>query len=199
MTELVEHGQLFIGGELTDPLGEDVIEVVSPHTEEVIGRVPHASREDVDRAVAVARRAFDEGPWPRMTLDERIGIVARVKDAIAVRHEEIARVISCENGSPYSWSVLAQALGAMMVWDAAITVAPPRLRPPVPSRRAGRRRGGADPSGGGELPGGGHRDHAGGEWGAGVPAGGVGPGAATDGRYARKKIKNHGSGPSIWP
>ena len=44
MTELVEHGQLFIGGELTDPLGQDVIEVVSPHTEEVIGRVPHASR-----------------------------------------------------------------------------------------------------------------------------------------------------------
>ena len=43
MTELVEHGQLFIGGELTDPLGEDVIEVISPHTEEVIGRVPHAS------------------------------------------------------------------------------------------------------------------------------------------------------------
>ena len=42
---------------------------------------------------------------------------------IAVRHEEIARSISSQNGSPYSWSVLAQALGAMMVWDAAITVA----------------------------------------------------------------------------
>jgi acyl-CoA reductase-like NAD-dependent aldehyde dehydrogenase len=112
MTELVEHGQLFIGGELTDPLGKDVIEVISPHTEEVIGRVPHASTEDVDRAVAVARRAFDEGPWPRMSLDERIEVVTRIKDGIAVRHEEIARVISSENGSPYSWSVLAQALGA---------------------------------------------------------------------------------------
>jgi aldehyde dehydrogenase (NAD+) len=123
MTELVEHGQLFIGGELTDPLGEDVIEVISPHTEEVIGRVPHASPADVDRAVAVARTAFDRGPWPRMGLDERIGIVTRIKDGIAARYEEIARVISCENGSPYSWSVLAQALGAMMVWDAAITVA----------------------------------------------------------------------------
>src|SRR5438067_606632 len=59
MTELVEHGQLFIGGELTDPLGSDVIEVISPHTEQVIGRVPHACRADVDRAVAAARRAFD--------------------------------------------------------------------------------------------------------------------------------------------
>ena len=85
--------------------------------------MPHASPADVDRAVAAARKAFDEGPWPRMTLDERIAVVTRIKDAIAVRHEEIARVICSENGSPYSWSVLAQALGAMMVWDAAITVA----------------------------------------------------------------------------
>ncbi|MEW2085955.1 aldehyde dehydrogenase [Streptomyces sp. NPDC005283] len=123
MTELVEHGKLFIGGEWTDPLGSDVIEVVSPHTERVIGRVPHASPADVDRAVAAAREAFDEGPWPRMTLDERIAVITRIKDAIAVRHEEIARSISTQNGSPYSWSVLAQALGAMMVWDAAITVA----------------------------------------------------------------------------
>ncbi|MGY1501280.1 aldehyde dehydrogenase [Streptomyces sp. QTS52] len=123
MTELVEHGQLFIGGELTDPLGKDVIEVISPHTEEVIGRVPHASTADVDRAVASARTAFDEGPWPRLTLDERIAVVTRIKDGIAARYEEIGRVISSENGSPYSWSVLAQALGAMMVWDAAITVA----------------------------------------------------------------------------
>ncbi|WP_030238736.1 MULTISPECIES: aldehyde dehydrogenase [unclassified Streptomyces] len=123
MTELVEHGQLFIGGELTDPLGQEVIEVISPHTEEVVGRVPHASAADVDRAVAVARRAFDEGPWPRMSLDERIEVVSRIKDGIAARHDEIARVISGQNGSPYSWSVLAQALGAVMVWDSAITVA----------------------------------------------------------------------------
>ncbi|MBX7551386.1 aldehyde dehydrogenase [Streptomyces sp. NPDC004232] len=123
MTELMEHGQLFIGGELTDPAGKDVIEVISPHTEEVVGRVPHASRADVDHAVAVARRAFDEGPWPRATQEERIEVVTRIKDGIAARHEEIARVISSENGSPYSWSVLAQALGAMMVWDAAIRVA----------------------------------------------------------------------------
>ncbi|UUN26633.1 aldehyde dehydrogenase [Streptomyces sp. FIT100] len=123
MTELVEHGELFIGGELVEPLGSDTIEVVSPHTEQVIGRVPHASRADVDRAVAAARGAFDDGPWPRMGLEERIEVVGRIKDAIAVRHEEIARSISSQNGSPYSWSVLAQALGAMMVWDAAITVA----------------------------------------------------------------------------
>ncbi|MFE3688578.1 aldehyde dehydrogenase [Streptomyces sp. NPDC059095] len=134
MTELVEHGQLFIGGELTDPLGSDVIEVISPHTEQVIGRVPHASRADVDRAVAAARRAFDAGPWARTTPEERIEVVSRIKDAILVRHEEIARSISSQNGSPYSWSVLAQALGAMMVWDSAITVA---RQFPYEERRSG--------------------------------------------------------------
>ncbi|MER5562930.1 aldehyde dehydrogenase [Streptomyces sp. CB01201] len=134
MTELVEHGQLFIGGELTDPLGSDVIEVISPHTEQVIGRVPHASRADVDRAVAAARRAFDTGPWARTTPEERIEVVSRIKDAILVRHEEIARSISSQNGSPYSWSVLAQALGAMMVWDSAITVA---RQFPYEERRSG--------------------------------------------------------------
>ncbi|MFF9772119.1 aldehyde dehydrogenase [Streptomyces sp. NPDC013978] len=123
MTELVEHGQLFIGGELTDPLGTDVIEVVSPHSEEVIGRVPHASRADVDRAVAAARHAFDHGPWPRTTLDERIEVVTRIKDAFAVRHEEFARIISAENGTPFTSSVMVQALASMMAWDAAITTA----------------------------------------------------------------------------
>ncbi|MCX5407566.1 aldehyde dehydrogenase [Streptomyces sp. NBC_00335] len=123
MTELVEHGKLFIGGEWTDPLGSDTIKVVSPHTGQVIGSVPHASKADVDRAVAVARKAFDEGPWPRTTLEERIAVVTRIKDAIGARYEEIAASISSQNGSPYSWSIMAQALGPMMVYDAAITVA----------------------------------------------------------------------------
>ncbi|MEV0444873.1 aldehyde dehydrogenase [Streptomyces spectabilis] len=123
MTELVEHGQLFIGGELTDPVGKDVIEVVSPHTGEVFARVPHAAPADVDRAVALARKAFDEGPWPRMGLDERIEVVTKIKDGLAARHEELARVISSENGTPITASVMVQALAAMMVWDAAITTA----------------------------------------------------------------------------
>ncbi|MFP3991104.1 aldehyde dehydrogenase [Streptomyces sp. E11-3] len=123
MTELVEHGKLFIGGEWVAPHGKGVIEVISPHTEQVIGRVPHAAPADVDRAVALARRAFDEGPWPRMTLDERIAVVTRIKDAFAVRHEEIARVISSENGTPYTSSVMVQSLASMMVWEAALSTA----------------------------------------------------------------------------
>ncbi|MER6914299.1 aldehyde dehydrogenase [Streptomyces sp. NPDC000594] len=123
MTDFVEHGKLFVGGRLTDPLSTATIEVVSPHSEEIIGRVPHASPADVDRAVAAARRAFDEGPWPRLPLDERIAVVTRIKDGIAARHEEIARLISAQNGSPYSWSVFAQGLGPVLVWDTFIGIA----------------------------------------------------------------------------
>ncbi len=134
MAQFTEHARLFIGGTWADPAGTDTIDVVSPHTEAVIGRVPHASREDVDRAVAAARTAFDSGVWAETPLAERLDVVTRIKDGIAARHEELARVISAQNGSPYSWSVLAQALGAMMVWDCAIGVA---RDIPYEERRAG--------------------------------------------------------------
>ncbi|WKX70087.1 aldehyde dehydrogenase [Streptomyces sp. XD-27] len=119
----VEYGHLVIGGAPAEPAGRGTIEVVSPHTEAVIGRVPHATREDVDRAVATARAAFDAGPWPRSDPKERIAVVTRIKDALAARHEEVARTVTAQNGSPYSWSVLGQALGAVMVWEAALAVA----------------------------------------------------------------------------
>ncbi|MGH4027967.1 aldehyde dehydrogenase [Actinomycetota bacterium Odt1-20B] len=121
--DIKEYGQLVIGGELVDPLGRDVIEVVSPHTGEVFARVPHAAPADVDRAVATARKAFEEGPWPRMTVEERIEVIGKIKDLFAARHEEVARTISSENGTPFTASVMVQALSSMMAWDAAIAIA----------------------------------------------------------------------------
>jgi acyl-CoA reductase-like NAD-dependent aldehyde dehydrogenase len=73
--------------------------------------------------VGAARRAFDSGPWRRTTLDERIAVVTRIKDAFAVRHEDFARLISAQNGTPYTSSVMVQALASLMVWDAAIATA----------------------------------------------------------------------------
>ncbi|WP_419994563.1 aldehyde dehydrogenase [Streptomyces boninensis] len=123
MSALVEHEQLYIGGQLVAPAGQDTIEVVSPHTEEVIGRVPHASREDVDRAVAAARKSFDSGVWADRPLAERIEVVTRIKDAFAVRYEEISKVISTENGTPITAGAMMQGLASMMVWDANINIA----------------------------------------------------------------------------
>ncbi|MGW1837673.1 aldehyde dehydrogenase [Streptomyces sp. NPDC002067] len=134
MSDLVEHGKLYIGGELVDPAGTGTLDVISPHTEQLIGRVPHATRTDVDRAVVAARTSFDSGVWADTPLDERIAVITRIKDAFAVRSEEIAKVISAENGTPYTSGVMVQALAAMLVWDAALTVARDF---PFEERRAG--------------------------------------------------------------
>ena len=117
MTAVTEFETLLIGGKMTRPASDARIEVVSPHTEEVIGRVPSAAPADIDAAVAAARAAFDSGPWPRMALKERLEILARLSELLKPRAEDIGRLISRQNGSPYSWSVLAQAYAPIMVLD----------------------------------------------------------------------------------
>ncbi|MEU9606600.1 aldehyde dehydrogenase [Streptomyces sp. NPDC048057] len=122
-TGVVSYQELFIGGRWTAPAGSDVIDVVSPVTEEVVGRVPHATAADVDAAVAAARAAFDHGPWPRTPLAERIAVVTRIKDLIAERHRELAELITLQNGSPLAFSVRGQALSAVGAFGAALAVA----------------------------------------------------------------------------
>jgi acyl-CoA reductase-like NAD-dependent aldehyde dehydrogenase len=63
--------ELFIDGQWTPPSTDAVVEVVSPHTEEVMGQAPAAAPVDVDRAVAAARAAFDDGPWRIRPTDRR--------------------------------------------------------------------------------------------------------------------------------
>jgi acyl-CoA reductase-like NAD-dependent aldehyde dehydrogenase len=90
--------RLFIGGEWSTPSGDDRLEVVSPHSEEVIATVAAADTADVDRAVAAARVAFDEGPWPRLEPAERIAIVRRLAELYRERRKEMAQVITSEMG-----------------------------------------------------------------------------------------------------
>ena len=110
-----EHDRLFIGGEWTAPAGTGTIDVISPHTEEVIGRVPEGTEADIDAAVAAARRAFDEGPWPRMTPAERAEIVGRLSAIYAERQQEMADLVTDEMGSPIMFSVFGQAAIPQMV------------------------------------------------------------------------------------
>jgi aldehyde dehydrogenase (NAD+) len=81
---LRSYDQLFIGGHWTTPSSSGVIEVISPTTEEIIAHVPEGQAADVDAAVAAARHAFDRGPWPRMSQNERAAALRRVRDE--VRH-----------------------------------------------------------------------------------------------------------------
>ncbi|HZE18118.1 MAG TPA: aldehyde dehydrogenase family protein, partial [Mycobacterium sp.] len=74
MTETPDHrsyDELFIGGRWRKSVTRQRLTVISPHSEEPIGEVPQAGPEDVDTAVAAARRAFDSGPWPRLDPRER--------------------------------------------------------------------------------------------------------------------------------
>ncbi|MEU6738213.1 aldehyde dehydrogenase [Streptosporangium sandarakinum] len=104
-----QHDTLFIGGDWVAPAGTGTIDVVSPHTEEVVGRVPDGTAADMDRAVAAARQAFDHGPWPRMTMAERAAVVGRLAEIYASRQEEMAELITMEMGSPITFSRMAQA------------------------------------------------------------------------------------------
>jgi acyl-CoA reductase-like NAD-dependent aldehyde dehydrogenase len=76
-----------------------VLDIVSPHDQSVLGRAARALPADVDRAVAAARDAFDEGPWPRSSPAERIAVIRRLAELRGKRAGEIAVLISAENGS----------------------------------------------------------------------------------------------------
>ncbi|HEV3128976.1 MAG TPA: aldehyde dehydrogenase family protein [Solirubrobacteraceae bacterium] len=106
-TETLERTTFFIGGEWTPPAGQDTIEVIDPTTEEVIGRVPEGTPEDVDRAVAAAREAFEV--WSQVPVQDRAEACAAVGQALYARQEEIAALISREMGMPIQLSNMIQA------------------------------------------------------------------------------------------
>ncbi len=108
---------LFIGNEWVAPATDSTIDVISPITEDVYARTPDGSPADIDRAVASARDAFDNGPWPRMTADERAGAITALSQALQKRGAEIADVVTNENGAPASQSMGTQAFAATMVLD----------------------------------------------------------------------------------
>jgi len=119
----LDRDALFIGGTWTKPATDAVLEVVSPHSEEVVARVPEGSAADIDAAVAAARRAFDDGPWPRLVPQERIDVVQALSGLYAARLGEMAEVISTEMGSPISFSNLAQAPAPWMQIEAFLGIA----------------------------------------------------------------------------
>jgi betaine-aldehyde dehydrogenase len=83
---------LLIDGQFVPAASGETFPTYNPATNEVIGYVARASREDVDRAVRAARRAFDEGPWGRMTPNERARRLRRVAEILRERVDELARL-----------------------------------------------------------------------------------------------------------
>ena len=79
---MVRTYQLLIGGRWVDAASGKTFEDLNPATAEVLANVAEADAEDVSRAVAMARTAFEEGPWGRMSGGERGKILMRIADRL---------------------------------------------------------------------------------------------------------------------
>jgi acyl-CoA reductase-like NAD-dependent aldehyde dehydrogenase len=110
----IDHQAFFIDGAWRSARSDDRFEIISPRSEQVIGHVPAASMADIDDAVAAARRAFDQGEWPRLTPAERAGYLTRMADAIAKRQEELAELITEELGCTLFLSQVYQVVSPVM-------------------------------------------------------------------------------------
>ena len=73
-------------------------DVINPATEKTIGQAPQASAAQVEAAIAAARHAFDNGPWPAMSMHERADIMQRMVDALRAKQEQIFALIVAEVG-----------------------------------------------------------------------------------------------------
>jgi len=93
--------KLFIDGRYEDPLEGGTLAVNNPATGEKLCDAPMASAADVDRAVKAARKAFESGPWPRMSPVERARTLRRLADALWERREELALLECLNNGKTF--------------------------------------------------------------------------------------------------
>jgi aldehyde dehydrogenase (NAD+) len=110
--------QFYIDGEWVDPVAPKTLDVINPATEEVCGRISLGSAEDVDRAVAAAKRAFPS--FSQTTREERIALLERVLEEFAKRHDDVATAIMEEMGAPWKLAKYAQAASGPQHIQAAI-------------------------------------------------------------------------------
>ena len=91
---------LYINGEFIPSESTDWLDVIDPSTTETIARVPDASPRDIDRAVAAARRAFDEGPWKDSTAQDRGRVLFKLAEVVRRRSDELAEIEARNTGKP---------------------------------------------------------------------------------------------------
>lgn len=107
--------RFFIGGEWVEPSSRARIDVYDSATEELFLSVAEAQVEDVDRAVAAARAAFDEGPWPRLAHAERAQWLGKIADAWKTKTDALAEAWTRESGVLHAMAKRA-VLGPVQTW-----------------------------------------------------------------------------------
>ena len=106
--------QLFINGQWVDAASGRTFDTPNPATGETLARIAEGDAEDINRAVRAARKAFEEGPWSRMTPSERGRIIWRIGDLILQHVDELAQLESLDNGKPFA---VAQAADVPLAAD----------------------------------------------------------------------------------
>jgi phenylacetaldehyde dehydrogenase len=106
--------QLFINGQWVDAASGRIFPTPNPATGETLANIAEGDAEDIDRAVRAARRAFEEGPWGKMTPSERGRIIWRIGDLILEHTDELAQLESLDNGKPFR---VAQAADVPLAAD----------------------------------------------------------------------------------
>jgi len=94
----MESYKMYIDGQFVDSEGGERYESINPYNNEAIASIPRGNARDVERAVAAARKAFDEGPWPRMTGAERSALMVKVADLLKERMKDYAVKESLDSG-----------------------------------------------------------------------------------------------------
>ncbi|MFI5393972.1 MAG: aldehyde dehydrogenase family protein [Candidatus Binatia bacterium] len=94
--------RMLIDGQWVEAASGKTLTTYDPATEEPLAEVPAGEKEDVDRAVRAARRAYESGPWRRMTPSERGRALWKLADLIEARTEEFAQLETLDNGKPLS-------------------------------------------------------------------------------------------------
>jgi aldehyde dehydrogenase (NAD+) len=112
---IVHPDKLYIGGQWVSPASSGKITVVNPATEQVVARVAEAGEADMDKAVAAARRAFDEGPWPRMTHAERGAKVMRLAELLDARAADLAELWTAQMGGLASFAPMITGGGTFQL------------------------------------------------------------------------------------
>ncbi|KAK1373263.1 Aldedh domain-containing protein [Heracleum sosnowskyi] len=97
----INYTKLLINGQFVDSASGKTFPTLDPRTGEVIADIAEGDAEDINRAVSAARKAFDEGPWPRMTPYERSRIILRFADLVEKHNDDIAALETWDNGKPY--------------------------------------------------------------------------------------------------
>ncbi|MEV4152942.1 aldehyde dehydrogenase [Nocardia salmonicida] len=113
----------FIGGKWVAAASGATFDVVSPFSGGLVGTVAAASKSDIDASVAAAREAFDDGPWPRMTLSERADVVRRFRENLAADAAQIAETVTAEMGVPITQTTSSQAGAALALLDTNLELA----------------------------------------------------------------------------